>query len=816
MFKAAVARPWICSRCIRRQRLVRLRHTASVLPGSEFGRPIAAAGDAPGAGHDDTTLRKIFDSTRFWKEFSQSSRTGQDGHDTGLFQNRYLTNPRGFSEFANASLQKAKRLVDKVLSATSDADYHDIVRNLDRLSDLLCRVIDLSDFVRATHPDSSIQAAATNAYLLMYEYMNVLNTTTGLAKQLNIAIADKKAQWGEQEQMVAEILKKDFAKSAHDLPQKQKERFVSLSQEISEVGTSFVDSMAPEKEYLTFRSSQLKGMDPMFVRQYTQWGQVSLPTIGDAAILAMRTVQDSEVRKEIFMASRTASQRTVQRLQILLRKRAELAKLSGYESYAEMTLQDKMASGPEMTRTFLRGLNDQNSEDLESQLEVLRLEKRKSDAHLQTLALEPWDKEYYMAKVLSRSRSAQRTPDFLSAYFSLGTVMQGLSRLFSRLYGIRFVPHETRPGETWNSDVRRLDVVSDTDGHVAVLYCDLFSRPGKSPNPAHFTLRCSRLISDDEIQEAHAEQNSIFSSPEEAANDGMAISKRLPTGGVMQLPTIALICDFRTPRDQSKPSLLSFNEVSTLFHEMGHAIHSILGRTDFQNVSGTRCATDLAELPSILMEHFASDPTVLSLFARHFETDEPLPYEMVARSLVLDKKFEAVDTNNQVILSLLDQECHSAAALDLSFDTTRLYHDLQKTYSKQPADPLGTCWQGFFGHLFGYGGTYYSYLFDRVLARRVWEMVFMSAGSEGSISRDRGERFKQNLLKWGGGRDPWLCLSTLFEDERLLGGAGNGMKLVGQWGLDGREVQSAEQAHVRRANLGTKADTLVQPVSVSA
>ncbi|TVY47685.1 Mitochondrial intermediate peptidase [Lachnellula occidentalis] len=791
MFRTAITRPWICSRCIRRQTPIRWKHTAPAL--RESGGSFTAGGDAPGAVHDDKTLRKIFDSSKFWKDFSQSSKTGQNGGNIGLFQNRYLTSPEGFVEFADASLRKAKRLVNKVLQARSVAEYHDIVRHLDRLSDLLCRVIDISDFVRSTHPNRAIQAAASHAYSVMFEYMNVLNTTTELEKQLNIAMSHKDSPWGEQEKMVAEILKNDFAKSAHDLPKAQRERFISLSQEISHVGTSFVDSMAPNKQYLTFRSSQLKGMDPMFVKQFTQWGQVSLPTVGDAATLALRSVQDSDARKEIFMASRTSSRSTIQKLQSLLRKRAELAKLTGYSSYAEMTLQDKMAGGPEMTRTFLYGLNDQNSANLESQLEILRQEKKKASQYPGDIAnLEPWDKEYYMAKVLAKSRSVQRTPDFLSAYFSLGTVMQGLSRLFSRLYGIRFVPHETRPGETWNSDVRRLDVISDTDGHVAVLYCDLFSRPGKSPNPAHFTLRCSRLIRDEEIQEAHLDQNPLFSSPKEAANDGMSISKTLPAGGVMQLPTIALICDFETPQDLNKPSLLSFSEVSTLFHEMGHAIHSILGRTDFQEVSGTRCATDLSELPSILMEHFASDPTVLSLFARHYETDEPLPYEMVAEKLAMDKKFDAIDTDNQIILSLLDQECHSAAAADASFDTTKLYHDLQAKYSRQPTDPPGTSWQGFFGHLFGYGGNYYSYIFDSVLARRVWQMVFMAGRQEGSISRERGERLKENLLKWGGARDPWLCMSTLLEDERLLTGSDgtkNGMKLVGQWGIKGKKEQ---------------------------
>jgi intermediate peptidase len=742
----------------------------------------------PGSRHDDRVLREIFDSPGVWKEFSQSSKAGRN---IGLFQNRYLTEPRGFEDFANTTLRKAKKLVAKVLAASSVDQYHRIVKDLDRLSDLLCRVIDISDFVRATHPDPRMQAAATRAYAMMFEYMNVLNTTTGLAKQLDLAIeqSSNMPKWGEQEQMVAEILKRDFAKSAIDLPQAERERFVALSQEISEVGPDFVDYMAPEKERLTFQSSRLKGMDPMLVRQLTQWGQVTLPSVGGPAVAALRSIQDEATRKEIFQAGRTSSRATLERLRTLLTKRAELAKLSSFESYAHLTLQDKMAKSPESVNGFLQALSKDNRPVVEAEMADLIMAKM-TETNVSRPTLQPWDKEYYMSHILSSVRSRSRNPDFLSAYFSLGRVMQGLSRLFSRLYGIRFVPHESLPGETWNSDVRRLDVISETDGHVAVLYCDLFSRPGKSPNPAHFTLRCSRLISSEEIQEAASSKDPIFESAEQAANDGMAMSKLYPEG-VMQLPTIALICDFATEPGSNKPSLLNFSEVSTLFHEMGHAIHSILGRTLFQEVSGTRCATDFAELPSVLMEHFAADPSVLSLFASHYETDQPLPYEMVAEKLALDKKFEGSDIENQIILSMVDQAYHSSLPLAPSFNTTKVYHDLQRTHGTLPPDPPSTSWQGFFGHLYGYGGSYYSYLFDRVLAKRVWQKVFASGQDGGAIDRLNGERFKDNVLKWGGARDPWRCLSDVLRDERLESGGKGAMGLVGSWGIEGRKRATA-------------------------
>ncbi|RDL34773.1 Mitochondrial intermediate peptidase-like protein [Venustampulla echinocandica] len=798
MFKTAVSRPWICSTCIRRQLPARrLRSTSSIAPSLHYDNernPTSSFKDVssligaanPDAQHDDRTLRQMFDSPGFWKDFSQSSRT-HNGRNSGLVQNRYLTSADGFQRFAHTSLRKAQRIVEKVLAAKTREEYHQVVRQLDRLSDLLCRVIDLSDFVRATHPNPEIQMAAARAYNTMYEYMNVLNTTTGLAEQLTIAMKDKDAPWGEQERMVARILERDFAKSGIDLSKNRRDRFVSLSQEISDVGLSYTDSMAPEKHFLPFRSSQLEGVDPLFISNFKRLGMIILPTVGEPAITALRTVKDPEVRKEIFMASRTASRSTVNKLETLLQKRAELAKLVGYDSYGHLALEDKMAGQPQSVLKFLNQLSSQNIDALSLQFEQVQAMKERK-THIDGAVIEPWDKDYYTAKILESMRSKNRTPDFLSSYFSLGTVMQGLSRLFSRLYGIRLVPKETQPGEAWNPDVRRLDVVSDQDGHVAVLYCDLFARPGKSPNPAHFTLRCSRWIGDEEIKEAHSAADPIFASAEEAANDGMAISKEGHPGGVMQLPTIALICDFAQTPGSRRPVLLSLSEVITLFHEMGHAIHSILGRTDFQNLSGTRVVSDFAEFPSVLMEHFAVDQNVLSLFARHYETDEPLPYEMVAEQLAFNKKFEAFDIDNQINLSLLDQELHSSKALDPSFDSTRIFHELQAKYSKLPVDPPGTRWQGFFGHLFTYGGTYYSYLFDRAIARRVWQKVFDSGNNNGSISRSSGERLKTDVLRWGGGRDAWHCLAATLEDERLIDPTpGRAMDLVGTWGIEGKE-----------------------------
>ena len=695
------------------------------------------------------------------------------------------------------TLKKCQTLVEKVLAISTVEEYKTIVHYMDRLSDLLCRIIDLADFVRSTHPNRAFQQQATLAHLSMFNYMNTLNTTPGLNDQLKTALSNPQvtSTWSEEELRVAQILRKDFSQSAINLPKGQREAFVLLSGEINEVGSRFIDGMQPQDFQVKLGSGRLQGLDPRLVQQYKQYnGDIKVPTFGPPVSQVLNNAEDESTRKTMYIRSRTAAGAQVKLVEDLMTTRAMVAKLSGFDSYARMALNDKMAGTPEAVSKFLDALAADNKSHVKAELKQLGRVKKSMDNNPSSVLINAWDRDYYRRRMLEASNRPNRTSDLLPSFFSLGTVMQGLSRLFSSLYGVRFQPVEPLPGETWSPDVRRLDVVDENDTRIAILYCDLFAREGKSPNPAHFTLRCSRLISAAEIAENASQEHdpsgrkALPIDPVALANDGMATTS-LPDGSAYQLPTIALICDFPSPKpNQKRPPLLPTAHLTTLFHEMGHAIHSILGRTKLQNVSGTRCATDFAELPSILMEHFATNPAVLSLYARHWETDAPLPPELATqiqeRALAADTPREgAADTEWQIILSLLDQAYHSPLAADpKTFDSTAIAHDIYSKYSSVP-EPKETRWQGFFGHLVGYGGSYYSYLFDRAIAARVWEKVFNNGKGGEAVSRENGEKFKKEVLGWGGSREPWRCVAGVLGDARLENGGEEAMEIVGRWGV---------------------------------
>ncbi|PHH73670.1 hypothetical protein CDD82_5329 [Ophiocordyceps australis] len=758
----------------------RVARLASRCNSTIAGQPLV--NHAVSSHHDDGQIRKLFDSPLS----SGSTHAGLEPN-TGLFKNRYLTSPNGFTAYAHKSLDKATLLVNSVLEASTTAEYQTVVRNLDRLSDVLCRVLDMSEFVRLTHPDERFQEAAAAAWSMVYDYMNLLNTMAGLCNQLDEAMSRPQvtATWSEEEMTVAKLLKLDFMKSAVNLPEAQRKQFVDLSARISDVGSKFANSIRPESREVVKLRHHLRGLNPSVVANHSRLQYVAVPSTGPEYTLGMQSILDQETREELYIAHRTASTKTVTLLESMLRWRARLAHVAGFESYAHMSLKDRMmAKTPASVMEFLLALRNHNAPVIGRELAQL-VELKQLHVSDHRAMLEAWDKEFYMEHIRAEMRrDAPVLEDNIQDFFSVGTVMQGLSRLFDRLYGVRFVPREALAGETWHPDVKRLDVVSDSGDRLAVLYCDLFYRSQKSPNPAHFTVRCSRDILDCEIQQAAADPDPwpVFDSPRQAANDGMEISC-LPDGTVKQLPTIALICDFPKNGTAGEPALLSYQSVETLFHEMGHALHSILARTSFQNVSGTRCATDLAELPSTLMEHFVSNPAVLGLFARHWKTDQPLPPSSIAQPLRIARRFEGIDTEYQLILALVDQALHSPDAGKRGFDSTKTSHIVHRQYALGPAEPPGTRWQGFFGHLHTYGSTYYSYLFDRVLAERVWRHVFASGIGNAALDRRNGEILHNGLLKWGGGRDPWRCLADTLKDERLAIGDETAMAIVGSWGL---------------------------------
>ncbi|CAD6896797.1 unnamed protein product [Tilletia controversa] len=756
---------------------------------------------------DARDLKAVFDSPNVAISTRKSSTLL---NPEGLFLCPSLSAPDEFLTVARRTHLRAQLLVHRIVTAPENGteEMSKVVRNLDRLSNLLCSVIDCAELVRNTHPDPAWVRAANDAYEYLCGYMNVLNTHQGLYLCLSKVLKDQSLveRMSPEELAVAHVFLRDFERSGIHLPDDSRDRFVRLSDEILVLGRSFLaeggnGSASDMREPALIQLSWLKGAPPTLVsalkknsRTFNNHdGEPTLVVPADSWELqgVSRLAPDGRARKAAYLAANSGSSDQVGTLERLLKARTELAHLTGKASYAEMTLADKMARRPEHVEEFLSTLAKHHRPRAQSILDALRtVKKRHIGGDLPSFYA--WDREFYAEHYMRQGvLTAPTLP--ISSYFSVGSVFAGLSRLFSRIYGIRLRAAPVRAGEVWSPDVHKLEVVEESnelgaDRVVGTIYADLFSRPGKPPSAAHYTVRCSRRTDKDD-----AENDFRYGRLEDGRrlnvrdHAGDVAPLEVPTveatwtdEGMYQIPTIVLVCDFSKPTVKAGPSLLNWSEVETLFHEMGHAMHSMVGRTQYHNVSGTRCPTDFVELPSILMEHFLASPPVVELVARHHATDAPLPYEHLATHVRAARALDSLDTQHQILLAKLDQLYHSPAAAEPSFNSTRELDNLTRHIQSLPLPPdTLVSWQTQFGHLFGYGATYYSYLFDRAIASQVFARLF----ARDPLDRDAGELFKTGVLKFGGGKDPWEMLSTVLRDDEIAAGDSRAMQAVGRWGI---------------------------------
>ncbi|XP_023714977.1 mitochondrial intermediate peptidase isoform X2 [Cryptotermes secundus] len=392
----------------------------------------------------------------------------------------------------------------------------------------------------------------------------------------------------------------------------------------------------------------------------------------------------------------------------MLSSRHELAQLCGFPTFSHRALKASTAETPDTVNQFLDIMTQRLHKRAAVDFDVMKKLKAATNTGSTEEDLAPWDTPYYTHKV-KRDWLQVGSTEF-SPYFSLGTCMEGLNILTNSLYNISLISDELAPGEVWAPDVYKLAVFHEREGLLGHIYCDFYERPGKPNQDCHFTIRGG---------------------------------KELPDGSY-QNPVVVLMLNLPTPC-WSNPSLLTPSMVDNLFHEMGHAMHSMLARTRYQHVTGTRCSTDFAEVPSVLMEYFAADPRVVRTFAKHFQTQECMPEEMLVRLCASKHLFAASEMQVQVFYSALDQRYHGSHPLEGS--TTSVLAELQKQYYGIPYVP-NTAWQLRFSHLVGYGAKYYAYLLSRAVAAWIWQTYF-EADPLNSFS---GERYRQECLAHGGGK----------------------------------------------------------------
>ncbi|KAL0371585.1 UNVERIFIED_CONTAM: Mitochondrial intermediate peptidase, mitochondrial [Sesamum calycinum] len=425
----------------------------------------------------------------------------------------------------------------------------------------------------------------------------------------------------------------------------------------------------------------------------------------------LQLASDAEVRKKAYIRGNSVPRANLVVLDKLLAARHELLR-----SYAEFALKDNMASSPEVVLSFLHEMSNTVRPKAEEEFKKI-LDFKMGESGQLVEDLEPWDEPYFTRMM----KSAAQNLDYsvVVSYFSLPQCIEGLKVLAESLFGVKCHEIPLGHGESWHPDVLKLSLHHPDEGDLGYLYLDLKSRKGKHPICAHFAIKGGRRISETDYQ----------------------------------LPIVALVCNFSGSNFASVH--LHHSDVETLFHEFGHALHSLLSRTDYQHFSGTRVVLDFAETPSNLFEYYAWDYRVLRKFAKHNLTGDPIPEKLVQSLIGAKNMFAATELQRQVFYALIDQALHTMQPSSVK-DTVSIVADLKREHTSWKYVE-GTHWHTRFSHLVTYGAGYYSYLYAKCFAATIWQKMLQ----QDPLSPAAGSALRSKFLQHGGAKDPTVILNDL-------------------------------------------------------
>jgi peptidyl-dipeptidase Dcp len=428
-------------------------------------------------------------------------------------------------------------------------------------------------------------------------------------------------------------------------------------------------------------------------------------------------VDNRELRKKIAIAAGKKSfqdnefdnKENVKRIVELRHKRANLL---GYESHSHFVLEERMAQNPNNVQSFLNDLLEKAKPAAEKEFAQLTAFAKELDG---IDRLEKWDGAYYSEKLKQKLFSLD--DEVLKPYFKLENVLNGAFTIAEKLFGITF--REVFDIDKYHEEVQTFEVLSPSSrgSHelVAIFYSDFFPRKGKR-NGAWMTSFKPQYIKD----------------------------------GINERPHVSIVCNFTPPivnseKSESKPSLLTFNEVTTLFHEFGHALHGMLANTTYPSLSGTSVYWDFVELPSQVMENWCYEPEALALFAKHYETEEIIPQQYVEKIKESASFLEGMATLRQLSFGILDMTYHAKSQ---TIDDVKAFEKQAMEGTSLYPDVAENCMSTSFSHIFqgGYSSGYYSYKWAEVLDAD----AFAYFQEKGIFNTEVATKFKDNVLSKGG------------------------------------------------------------------
>ena len=635
--------------------------------------------------------------------------------------------------------------IDAIVVNTEAPTFDNTIAALERSGKKLAKVTGVFFNLNETDADDVMREAEKRLSPLFTEHSAYMTMNEALFARIK-ALYDNKADLGltREQEMVLDKYYRMFVKGGALLDADKKAQLMEIEKQLSLASIEFGENALAETnafELIITDEKDLAGLPQSSINAARETAQAAgkegyLFTLQKPSWIPFLQYADNrELRKQMYLAyiNRGDNNNDNDNKEVIariLKLRQQKAQLFGYDTFAEFQLEDKMAKTPEAAYNLLMTI--WNAALPKAQAEAAELQKM-MDAEGKGEKLEAWDWWYYTEKL--REAKYALSESELRPYFSLDNVRKGAFMVSEKLFGMKFQPVEGL--DVYHPEVETFEVLDADGSHLALFYTDYFPRATKR---------------------AGAWMNNIV----DASNiDGENLR-----------PMIVNVGNFTAPTNDT-PSLLTIDETRTLFHELGHALHGFLTQTKYPSVSGTSVARDFVELPSQIMEHWAIEPEVLKMYALHYETDEPITDELIA-------KMQAASSFNSGFETV---ELVGAALLDMEFHMLKDYTDFEaNAFEKSVADKIGLIPQiafryrgPYFNHVFsgGYAVGYYSYLWAEVLDADGFEAF----RENGIFDEATGRSFRKNILEMGGSEEPM----TLY--KRFRGAEPNPNALLRNRGL---------------------------------
>ena len=569
--------------------------------------------------------------------------------------------------------------------------------------------------LNSAETNDALQAEAQRISPLLTDYGNDIRLNEALFKRVK-TVYDQRENLSltAEQQTLLEKTYKSFTRNGANLSLDDKERLRKIDKELAILKLKFSENVLVETQHYQWvitDKNTLSGL-PDFVlemlaqeakKRNVQGWVITLDLPVYTAV--MKYADNRDLRQKLFTdyhsrcAGESAYNNETNVLHIAQLRQAR-ASLLGYPNYATFALEERMAETPEKVIAFL---NEQLAKDKPQAIK--ELEELKTFSGLTDF--QQWDFAYYAEKL--KQERYQIDDSLLKPYLALDKAVEGMFAVAHKLYGLHFTL--TDEVEKYHPEVQTYKVTDENSNYLALFYTDFFPRAGKR-NGAWMT--------------SYKEQYR-----DEQGNDSR--------------PHISIVCNFTRPMDTA-PSLLTFSELTTLFHEFGHALHGMLSKVTYPSLSGTNVARDFVELPSQLMENWCYEEETLRLFATHYQTGEPLPIEWVKKVKAVEDFMKGILNVRQLNFGFLDMEWHTYPHLERLEDVRTFEQTVTKaTQLYPPIDVM--CISPAFSHIFsgGYAAGYYSYKWSEALEEDALE-IFKEAGF---FNKAVATRFRKEILERG-------------------------------------------------------------------